>query len=394
MQKKVLVLNGSHSEITLIEAAKRLGFYVITTGNMPKLIGHSYADEYIKADYSDKEAILQMVKDHNIDGIVGCANDFGTITAAYVAEKMGWPGHDSYETTLLLHQKDMFKRFVAEVGIPSPVSVSFQNKEEAMSYIEDVDYPIIVKATDLTGGKGILKAENVGEARNAVDNAFNRSRVKHIVIEPFIEGTQHSVNVFIIEGKIAAAVSCNSYSPINPYLIQTEVLPADHFDECRTELYRIIGIIMERLHLVDGILTMQYIVHDKKPYIIEVMRRCLGNQYLTVARAVSGFPWEEALVRCETGLDCSMLKAEEPRAKFCGHHGIMARRNGIVKGYSIEPSVEKHIFQKIEILHPGDVLNDYLNERIAYIYYTYDNREEMIDAATHFNDNIEIFFED
>ena len=59
--KRLLILNGSHSEITLIEAAHKLGYYVITTGNNPYLIGHKYADEYIPEDYSDKEAILQLV---------------------------------------------------------------------------------------------------------------------------------------------------------------------------------------------------------------------------------------------------------------------------------------------------------------------------------------------
>ena len=58
--KRLLILNGSFSEITLIQAAKKLGYYVITSGNNPQLIGHKYADEYIPADYSDKEAVLQL----------------------------------------------------------------------------------------------------------------------------------------------------------------------------------------------------------------------------------------------------------------------------------------------------------------------------------------------
>ena len=392
--KKVLILNGSHSEITLIEAAKKLGYYVITGGNMPDLIGHKYADEYIPVDYSDKEAVLKVIKENNIDAIVSCANDFGTITASYVAEKMGWPGHDSYETALILHQKDLFKDFTAKEGIPSPLSVPFDDKNTALEYIKSVEYPIIVKATDLTGGKGILKATDESEAIFAIENAFTRSRAKHIVIEPFLEGTQHSINVFIIDGKIAASVSCNSYSPINPYLIQTEVLPADNIDLYQDELYGIIKRMIEKLHLADGILTMQFIVHKNKPYIIEAMRRCLGNQYLTVARWISGFPWEEALIRCETGMDCSDLKWEKPLAKGCGHHGIMATRNGKVSGYSIDPAVQEHIVQTIEILHEGDSLQDYMNERVAYIYYTYNDRKEMIDAATTMNSRIKIFFED
>ena len=94
--KKLLILNGSFCEEPLIKTAKQMGFYVVTTGNMPELCGHKFSDKYINADYSNKEAILQIVKTEKIDHIVSCANDFGALTAAYVAEKMGWEGHDTF----------------------------------------------------------------------------------------------------------------------------------------------------------------------------------------------------------------------------------------------------------------------------------------------------------
>ena len=65
MKEKVLVLNGSFCEIPLIESLHKLGYYVVTTGNAPHLIGHSYADEYIPADYSNKELILKLVKEED-----------------------------------------------------------------------------------------------------------------------------------------------------------------------------------------------------------------------------------------------------------------------------------------------------------------------------------------
>lgn len=395
MQKKLLILNGSFCELPLIQEAKKMGYYVITTGNMPNLVGHQYADEYINADYSDKELILKIVKEKGIDRIISCANDFGVLTACYVAEKMGWPGHDSYETAVTLHHKDKFKEFVYENEIPSPHSYVFTDIETAKKHVEDVEYPIIVKANDLTGGKGIMKAENIQEAELAIENAFNRSRDKHIVIEPFIIGTQHTVVTFLVNRKIVASSSCNCYSPINPYLIQTEVLPADDIEELKPELFGIIEKIADKLQLADGIIALQYIKKPNgKPYIIETMRRCFGNQFLTVVSMESGFPWEKAEVMAETGMDCSDLECGEPKAKYCGHHGIMATRNGVLKSYTIAPSIEKHIFQKIEMLQPGDRLNDYLNERIAYIHYTYEDREEMIQAAKTFNDLIKIEFED
>lgn len=394
MKKKVLILNGSHSEATVIEKAKELGYYVITSGNNPKLMGHAFADEYIPADYSDKEAILQLVKEHNIDRIISCANDFGVITAAYVAEQMGWPGHDTYENANLLHQKDLFKDYIQKMGIRCPFSVPFTDREQAVAFARTAEYPIIVKATDLTGGKGILRADNLEEAIFAIDNAFDRSRVKHIVIEPFIIGVQQSLITFVKDRRVLCSISNNVYCPINPYLIQSETLPAVGIEEIQDELHEMIAKICDDLDLVDGMLTLQYIVKDGKPYIIELMRRCLGNQYLTVAKAVTGFPWEEALIRAETGMDLENLQWGEPIAKYVGHHGIMATRNGAVKGYTIDPDVEEHIFKRIEILQPGERINDFMNERVAYIYYKYDDQQEIVDTVSCMNDRIHIEFAD
>ena len=62
MKKKILILNGSHSEIPLINSAKRMGLKVITTGNEPRQIGHKFSDLYIRADFSKKNLILQIAK--------------------------------------------------------------------------------------------------------------------------------------------------------------------------------------------------------------------------------------------------------------------------------------------------------------------------------------------
>ena len=108
---KVLLLCASHNDLGLVYALRKLGYQIIVTGNIPGLIGEKYADVYIKADYSMKEKILEIAKREKVDAICACCNDYGVYTAAYVAEKLGLPGYDSYETTQLLHNKDKFKKF-------------------------------------------------------------------------------------------------------------------------------------------------------------------------------------------------------------------------------------------------------------------------------------------
>lgn len=389
-KKRLLMLNGSFCEQPIIEKAKEMGYYVITTGNMPNLIGHKSADEYIPADYSDCEAVLKLVKENHIDHVVSCANDFGVITAAYVAEKMGWKGHDTYEHALLLHHKDKFKNYCREKNIPSPQSEVFSDRAAAVAFAEGAKYPIIVKANDLTGGKGIMKAFTFEEAKTAIDNAFDRSRDKCIVIEPYLVGTQHTIVTFISNKKAIASASCNCYSLVNPYLIQAETFPADDIDKVGPELIGIIEGIVRDLDLVDGIFALQYFLVDGKPYIIEMMRRCFGNQFLSLVGMASGFPWDEAYIRAAVGQSCEDLKAGTPVAPYCGHYGVMAKRNGVVHGYTVPPEIEKHIFKRIEMVQPGGSIRDHMNERVAYLYYRYDDRDEMNREVKTYLDRIQI----
>ena len=111
MKKRLLITNGSWGELPAIRAAQELGYHVITSGNKPDAYGHQFSDEYVSGDYSNLEDMVRVAKEARADAVCGCANDLGAIAACYVAEQLGLPGHDPFETFLILHHKDKFKRF-------------------------------------------------------------------------------------------------------------------------------------------------------------------------------------------------------------------------------------------------------------------------------------------
>lgn len=389
-KKKILVLNGSFCETPVIKKLKEMGYYVVTSGNAPELEGHAFADEYIAGDYSDKELMLKLVKENQIEGIISCANDFGTITAAYVAEQMGWPGHDTYENTLLLHHKDLFKAYCAEKNLPSVKSVVFKEIDTLLDYVKTCKYPIIVKANDLTGGKGISRANNYEEACAAAKNAFETSRDKQILVEPFIEGTQHAVDAFISNGKIIATTSCNCYSYVNPYLIQTETYPSDYEEQDVDPICKIVSDMVDDLHLVDGVFTVQYMRKNDQIYIIEVMRRLTGNLSFTLYEKSTGFPWYEAYIRSSLGMSCDNLQTDSSKKQFCGHHGIFAEKNGVLEGYDIPEDIFEHIYEQVELLLPGEEITNHKLQRIASFFYVYDSKSEMEDDAQKFYERVKV----
>lgn len=385
------MLNGSFCEIPIIETCHALGYYVITTGNAPHLIGHQYADEYIAADYSDCDAVHQLVKEQNVKHVLSCANDFGSITAAYVSEQMGWTGHDSYANSLLLHHKDLFKDYIQQKGYPTPYSKVFTDKQQALLYVQDLlEFPIIVKANDLTGGKGIQKANNINEAVAAIDNAFAKSRSKHILVEPFIVGRQQTFVTFLHDKRVVASNSCDSYSFINPYLIQAETLPAKDIDQIKDELIRIIEEMASDLNLADGIFAFQYIRNGDSFYIIEMMRRPFGNQFLQLVEYGTTFPWHLAQVIAETDGDWSVVRPKAVEKQYCGHYGVMIPQNGKLKSWMIPDDIKKHVFKQFVMKEPDDVITDHLNERISFLHFQYDDYDEMQSAVSTYYDKIKV----
>jgi biotin carboxylase len=378
MKDRILILNGSHSEITLIRELKALGKYVITTGNLPDSFVHSMADEYIQEDYSDMEAVLKIARDKHIDGIVSCANDFGIITAAYVAEKLGLKGHDSYQTTKLLHQKDLFKEFALSVGMQVPYSRTFKSVDEALLGSVELEYPVIVKPVDLTGGKGVSRVGEAAEFETAVRSAFERSRKKVIVVEHYIEGTYHSFSTFLVDGKVVAYFSDNEYSNVYRFFVDTSAGPADFESDVRDILIRQAELVATKLHLVNGVFHMQYVMdRNRVPYVIDITRRCSGDMYPEPVEHSTGVPWSRWIVMAELGYSSTEFKEHGIQNKICGRHCVMAEREGIISNVLISEHLKPYIYKKVMWWKPGMVIKNHQVDKAGIIFYEFPDRDTM-----------------
>lgn len=392
---KVLLLNASHNDLGLIRALKKMEAYVYVTGNQENLIGQKYADEYIKADYSDKELVLKIAEQIGIDAICPCCNDFGVITAAYVADKMSLPGHDTLDNVLMLHHKNKFKRFAEEIGILTPKAKEFSGIALAREYIQkECRYPIIVKPVDLSAGNGISKAGTLEEAERAVDKAFNASREKVIIIEEFIAGEQQACCTFVKDRKVVACCSNNEYSVVNPYRVEIDTFPAKGFEQVKDFLIEEIERMADALKLADGIFHIQYRIKEDKPYILEAMRRVLGNMYGIPALGVSDFDWDYWEARCHCGLSCDDIPRKVEAKGYYAYRSVMADRNGIVKTVGIDDSIKKYVYDECMLWKSGQVVKNYQSEPLGFYFMKFDSMEEMHKIMIDNYDKVFIYMED
>jgi phosphoribosylamine--glycine ligase/phosphoribosylaminoimidazole synthetase len=92
------------------------------------------------------------------------------------------------------------KDFMARHNIPTARYATFSNFDEAVQYLESVDYPIVVKASGLAAGKGVILPETMDEARSTLksillDKTFGDAG-DEVVIEERLNGPEVSLMAF------------------------------------------------------------------------------------------------------------------------------------------------------------------------------------------------------
>ncbi|NIB40028.1 ATP-grasp domain-containing protein [Pseudomaricurvus alkylphenolicus] len=375
-EKRLLLVGGGHAEIPLIKAAQAQGYYVITSGNRPQDLGHQYGNEYRPADYSNIEAMLTLAEQLDIDAIVPCCNDFAAISCAYVAQKLGLPGHDSVEICRQIHHKDQYRAFAQKHGIASPEANRFDDINEAIVSTRNSRLPVIVKPVDLTGGKGVSKISQPQQISTAITNAFEVCRANRIVVEEFIEGSHHGFSSFIVDGKVVFHFTDNEYYYINPYLVSGASAPSHTAAAAEQELCRSVETIASALNLCDGIVHVQFIFQAGRPVIIEICRRPPGDLYIDLVRHATGLDYAHWLIKAYTGQDCSDLK-NKPAKNFILRHCVMGAHPGTLKNIEFEDSIKNKIVDQCLWYKPGDIVSDVLTHKHGIVFLKFDSEEEL-----------------
>lgn len=382
MKSKILIAGGSHADIPIIKAAQNLGYFVVTSGNNKDDLGHQYSDEYFPADFSDKEAILELAVELEIVGICASANDFSALSCAYAAEKLGLKGHDSVHTSEIIHHKDKYRKFATENKVFTPQFQSFQNQQQVLDAINSFKFPVIVKPIDLTGGKGISVANNIDELKTATTKAFQYTRANKIVIEEYLDGSRHGFSTFLVNGKVKFHFLDDEHYHLNPYLVSAASTPSSIHTPSKTEeiLIKEAEKIAKLLQLKDGIFHIQFILKNETPYIVEICRRTPGDLYIKLVEHATGINYPEWIVRGALGLDCSKIR-QAPVEGYYTRHCIMASKKGAIRDVLYDETIKNNVVDEFVWWKKGNNITDVLTHKCGIVFLKFTTFEEMINKT-------------
>lgn len=200
----VLVLGSGGREHALtwaISKSPRCGELFVAPGNG----GTAAIAQNVPVDIMDSEAIIGFSRDHGIDlVVVGPEAPLveGVIDALRAAGLLVFG--PSAQGARLEGSKSFSKEFMMAHGLPTARYKKCTSQDEAMEYLHEVGAPIVVKADGLAAGKGVVVAETMEDAEEAVRDCFAGDfgeAGSTVVIEEMLEGPECSMLAFLAGGK-------------------------------------------------------------------------------------------------------------------------------------------------------------------------------------------------
>ena len=386
-QKKLMLLGGLRYLLPVIEAAHKLGIYVITCDYLPDNIAHKYSDEYHNVSIIDKDAVLTLARKLEIDGIMSFAVDPGVVTAAYVQEKMGLPGNP-YESVCILQNKDRFRNFLTQHGFNVPKAKGFSSMADALAEKYWYPWPVIVKPTDSAGSKGVTRVDRWEDLEAALKTAFEHSISGRVIVEEFVEkeGCSSDSDCFSVNGQLKfvsfSAQRFDEDAP-NPYAPSAFSWPSTFTQEQEAYLTSEIQRLLTLLGMRTSIYNIETRVGTNgKPYIMEVSPRGGGNRLAEMIRFATGVDLITNAVRAAVGEE--VIEVEQK--PYDGHWAevvLHSDKDGIFQELLIDASVfNAKVIETDLWVKPGDCVREFrgANDAIGTLVLNFASESELVSA--------------
>lgn len=350
--KKLLILGGGATSIDIVEAARAMGVYTIVTDwydtkrSPAKLI----ADEYWNEEIFKPELIAQLIKEHNVNGVITGFTDSYLLQYQRICELSGLPCYatkDVFETTM---DKAKFKQLCRENGVP--VIPEYQMESFDPTVINNKN-KVIIKPVDNSGSRGVILCERPEDYNRCLEYALSFSEKKQVVIEKYMEMDSLSVSYTIQDGVLSLSTTDDRHvykSPNGGSVTQCSLYPSKYTEAYIERMDTKVKKMYQNLGVKNGVLSLQFFTDGVDYYAMEMGHRLTGGQHYTYTKLENGVSVLDCLIHFAlTGRMADYPIIEKDNARFSNlycHLYILGKEERIAKFDGLD-----YLKQKPEVSH-------------------------------------------
>lgn len=298
MQKKPIlaVIGAGEGALPILQKAKELNVITLAFGQSDSL-AREYADIFVEADIFNFDLLKSKCKEYGVKGIIASSEVTTEVTAILAAE-LGLPGNDIKQG---FGAKSKYVMRTKVAGLTTVKQPKFQLYRENEAY----EYPIVVKALESCGKRGVSVAYNQNDLQKAILYSREYSKDGLVLIEEYLAGgKEYSVECISGNGYYDIIQFTEKETSGPPHFTETaHHQPAELAPSLKTKMCVAVKDILKVLGINCGMAHMELKVIDEEIYFIEVGARGGGDHIAdTLTIKSTDFDYFKAAIECSLGM--------------------------------------------------------------------------------------------
>ena len=293
--KTLAIIGAGEAAIPIINKAKEMGVHTLAFARQGSY-AQNLVDVFVEENSFDIDFMARKCEEFHVNGIKA-SSEMTTEVTAKVAQKAKLPGNSLIGGFGGKNKYQMRRRVD---GLKSVCQPKFLIYEEGTIY----DLPVVVKAVDSCGKRGVSLAKTVEEFKVAVSLAKENSSDGSVLIEEYLEGGKEYSIECLSSGKLHQVIQYTEKESSGPphFVEVAHHQPAQLTDDVKKRIDVAVSDILEALGLNCGMAHLELKIINDKIYFIEVGARHGGDHIgdtLTVNS--TDFDYFKAAIECALG---------------------------------------------------------------------------------------------
>lgn len=395
MTKKIMILGAGRGQVGLIEAAKARGYYVaVATTRNQKYPGLALADEVLEADISSPDAVLEVAKAFQPDGIATSCMDTGVTSVGRVCDALHLCGLTETAAALCQDKYTMKQAFM-EHGVQTARFLKIGSVTELEDAFTKLDFPLIIKATDLQGSRGIYIVHDEAEAKAGFVQTMQETKRDYCIVEEFIEGNEFGAQAFVYNNEIYFVLPHDD----DTYMSHTAVpvghsVPMRRLDELGAKADVAVRAAIHALGLNNCAVNVDMIEKDGEVYMIELTGRVGANGLPEMTSIYWGFNYYSMIAAMAVGDDPATIWKQRPEATTAAYAEMLfvSEGGGVVQDIGYKGPQEDNIYDLRFFVEAGDTIRIFENSAdcIGQLIVSGETIDECLDHISRVKKEISI----
>ena len=372
---RIMILGAGAAQVPLYRTAKAMGLETLAASIDGPYPGLREADAVTYTDITDPEAVARAARAYGCKAVATCCLETGILALGHACETLGLPGPSVRAAECSLDKLAMHEALDA-AGVRAAAFRRLEDHADLDAAIPALGFPLVVKAVDLQGSKGVFVTHSPAEAHEALDEVLRLTKRGYCLAEEFVIGRSFCAEAFVQHGDVFFVLPDGNLTFSNPGRPDIPIghyMPFDEPPEVLERIDREVRRAIAACGIDNCAVNMDLILRDGEPYIIELTARAGATCLPELIGLYFGVDYYRMILMAALGEDVRpYFNARPAGVQPAAATMLTAEKTGVIRSIGMPSALPEYVRDLHLIVGAGDHVRHFADagDRIGQLIVT------------------------